>query len=247
MAEKYFTISYDDGLEQDRKIIYLMEKYGIKGTFNISSGKFGQKGYIKKIGDLGYKDTFEIDGNPRDYRNHFILDKDQALKLYSSPNVEVASHGTHHLHQEKLTEEEVEVEITQDIKDLSEMFGYQVVGHAFPFGSYNDLVLEALKDNGIRYARTAAMFRKPKDFSFDRNQLLLNATCWHMDPFVETLLEQFIATPVGKEDMVFYMWGHGYELDYGSKRGNYEHLEHLFQMVAKAGDVHCVTNRELYE
>ena len=39
MGEKYFTVSYDDGTEQDIRVIALMEKYGIKGTFNISSGK----------------------------------------------------------------------------------------------------------------------------------------------------------------------------------------------------------------
>jgi len=42
------------------------------------------------------------------------------------------------------------------------------------------------------------------------------------------------------------MWGHGYELDFGTKRGNYEHLEHLFQMISKVPDVVCVTNRELF-
>ena len=43
MGKKYFTISFDDGTEQDRRLIELMEKYGIKGTFNISSGIFGRE------------------------------------------------------------------------------------------------------------------------------------------------------------------------------------------------------------
>lgn len=43
MGEKLFTVSYDDGTEQDCRIIALMEQYGIKGTFNISSGLFGKK------------------------------------------------------------------------------------------------------------------------------------------------------------------------------------------------------------
>lgn len=53
-------------------------------------------------------------------------------------------------------------------------------------------------------------------------------------------------TPTEDQDLVFYMWGHGYELDFGTKRGNYEHLEHLFQMISKVPDVVCVTNRELF-
>ena len=43
MGQKLFTLSFDDGTEQDSRLIALMEKYGIKGTFNISSGIFGRK------------------------------------------------------------------------------------------------------------------------------------------------------------------------------------------------------------
>ena len=35
---KVFTLSYDDGWPQDEKLIALMNKYGIKGTFNLVSG-----------------------------------------------------------------------------------------------------------------------------------------------------------------------------------------------------------------
>ena len=35
---KALTLSYDDGVEQDVKLIEIAEKYGIKGTFNINSG-----------------------------------------------------------------------------------------------------------------------------------------------------------------------------------------------------------------
>ncbi len=45
--------------------------------------------------------------------------------------------------------------------------------------------------------------------------------------------------------MVFYMWGHGYELDYGTKLGNDEYLETIFKTVADAKDICFVTNAEL--
>lgn len=35
---KAYTMSYDDGWPQDEKMIALMNKYGIKGTFNLTSG-----------------------------------------------------------------------------------------------------------------------------------------------------------------------------------------------------------------
>ena len=38
MGKKYFTLSFDDGLEQDKKVLELMKKYGLRGTFNLNSG-----------------------------------------------------------------------------------------------------------------------------------------------------------------------------------------------------------------
>jgi len=35
---KAFTLSYDDAWPEDRKLIALMNKYGLKGTFNLNSG-----------------------------------------------------------------------------------------------------------------------------------------------------------------------------------------------------------------
>ena len=45
MWKKYFTLSFDDGLEQDKKVLALMKKYGLKGTFNLNSGMFGLQGF----------------------------------------------------------------------------------------------------------------------------------------------------------------------------------------------------------
>ena len=36
---KAFTLSYDDGWPEDRRLIGLMNKYGVKATFNINSGE----------------------------------------------------------------------------------------------------------------------------------------------------------------------------------------------------------------
>ena len=35
---KVLTMSYDDGKIQDRRLVGIFNKYGIKGTFNVNSG-----------------------------------------------------------------------------------------------------------------------------------------------------------------------------------------------------------------
>lgn len=35
---KAVTLSYDDGVRQDKRLIAIMKKYGLKGTFNLNGG-----------------------------------------------------------------------------------------------------------------------------------------------------------------------------------------------------------------
>ena len=41
---KYVTFSFDDGVTQDKRLIELLNKYGLKATFNLNSSLFGLKG-----------------------------------------------------------------------------------------------------------------------------------------------------------------------------------------------------------
>ena len=40
---KALTMSYDDGKVQDRRLIDICNKYGIKGTFNLNYGQVGKR------------------------------------------------------------------------------------------------------------------------------------------------------------------------------------------------------------
>ena len=248
MGKKYFTISYDDGCVQDEQIIELMEKYGIRGTFNLNSGLFGttERLYLLPRTDIAMS-------SKRWQKRHIIesvrVTEEKAQNLYKKDFIEVASHGTQHLNESKLTKDELEKEIGDDIKSLSEMFGYPVRGHILPFGLFNDDTIYAMKEGGISYCRKVSMLTKPKDFLFHADYGIIKPTCWHLDSFTKDLLQKFIDMPCSKTDpdQVFYMWGHGYELSFGTKRGNIAYLESLFEMVSKANDVICVTNAELID
>ena len=37
---KVLTLSYDDGVVQDIRLINILDKYGIRGTFNINTGMY---------------------------------------------------------------------------------------------------------------------------------------------------------------------------------------------------------------
>ena len=59
MGKKYFTLSFDDGLEQDKRVIRLMRQYGFKGTFNLNAGLLGTRGEVKGLGTFSFQDCPE--------------------------------------------------------------------------------------------------------------------------------------------------------------------------------------------
>ena len=44
MQNKFFTLSYDDGITQDKRLVKIFNKYGIRATFNINSELLGNPG-----------------------------------------------------------------------------------------------------------------------------------------------------------------------------------------------------------
>ena len=48
--QKAFTMSYDDGVTQDERLIAYMNQYGIKGTFNLNAGLMGDNDRIVRDG-----------------------------------------------------------------------------------------------------------------------------------------------------------------------------------------------------
>ena len=43
---KALTFSFDDAVTQDIRFVELLNKYGMKCTFNLHSGRFGQGGQV---------------------------------------------------------------------------------------------------------------------------------------------------------------------------------------------------------
>ena len=46
-CDKALLFSFDDGCAGDRRLVSLMNQYGIKGTFHLSSGLLGREGYLQ--------------------------------------------------------------------------------------------------------------------------------------------------------------------------------------------------------
>ena len=216
--KKAFTFSYDDGIYQDERTIAILNSYGYKGTFNIPFGSAGNE-----------KIRNGIDCS------HFPMNE-KALTLYKGH--EIACHTYDHPHMECLPLETQRKEIEDNVKLLASFFKTPILGGAYPYGTYNEDTLLALKDAGLGYYRTT---RSTYSFHIPYNFLLWNPTIHHRDPKLWETLEKFYKddTELG----VFYLWGHSYEF---ALDDNFELLEKFCKSVASHDDLINMTNGEIY-
>ncbi|MDR1635774.1 MAG: polysaccharide deacetylase family protein [Treponema sp.] len=215
---KALTLSYDDGVEQDRRLIEILNRYHIKGAFNLNSGiQTGANGFVKL--DIQIR-RMNVRGLKELYAGH-----------------EIAVHGLTHPHLENLDEETVRNELEQDKINLERIFGSPVYGMAYPFGTYNDLVVKTVGAAGLRYARGV---KSAYSFDIPRDLLTYQPTCKHTDPRLMELAEQFIKLkPAGPQ--VFYLWGHSYEFDTDR---NWQVIEDFCRLMANREDIFYATNAQ---
>ncbi|WP_176722516.1 polysaccharide deacetylase family protein [Candidatus Thiosymbion oneisti] len=134
---KALVLSMDDGPVQDRRLIELLGRHGVRGTFHLSSGCLGRPDHI---------------------------DPEEVASLYAGH--EVSTHSVSHPYLDSLSRTAIAAEVGNDRAALSQLLGRDVRGHAYPFGAHNATVIEVLGELGIAYARTADQtrdFRLPAD------------------------------------------------------------------------------------
>lgn len=220
--KKAFTISYDDNITQDERLIQKMEQYHIKGTFNIIPGWFAKEDAVFPEGET-----------------YINVTKSKAEALYHNSLVEVANHGFDHQKSTTIPPMQVMEDITKCRQALESMYGGIVTGYAYPYGMYNEKVIEILKDAGISYARTV---ESTYEFHLPEDWLVLNPTCHHADPKLMELAEKFVNDTVTDDSYLFYVWGHTFEFD---QQNNWEIVDALFEKVADKEDVWYATNGEI--
>ena len=222
---KTLTLSYDDGVEQDEKLVDIMVKYGLKGTFNLNSGVYAAEGTVYPAGQI-----------------HRRMPKSRIDKLYVQNGMEVAVHGYTHPFLEQLPINRATYEVLQDRMTLERQFNQIIRGMAYPYGTYNDEVVDALKACGIAYCRTII---SSENFDLPKDWLRLEATCHHDNPRLMELADKFVNTchPCGCPWM-FYLWGHSYEFE---EHNNWNVIEEFAKKVSGKDDIWYATNIEVFD
>ena len=135
-GSKALTFSYDDRVDQDIRLIEILNKYNMKGTFNINSGMIAPEGT-----------TY-----PEDQIYGGRMTETTCKEVYK--NHEVAVHAVNHPYLESIPISDCVYEVYQDRINLEKLTGGIVRGMAYPYGTTSDSVVEVLRGCGIAYART---------------------------------------------------------------------------------------------
>ncbi len=219
---KALTLSYDDGVEQDERLIAILDEAGLRCTFNLNSGCWAPEGFSWPAGQI-----------------HRRLPASRVKELYAGGRHEVAVHTLTHPDLTQLPTVGMVKEIYEDRCNLEAMFGGMVRGAAYPYGTYNDEVVEALRSCGIVYCRTV---ESSHDFTLPRDWLRLRPTCHHGDPKLEELCRSFLGQNFAMGGRLFYLWGHAYEFE---ANDNWDVIERFAKEMGGREELWYATNIEI--
>lgn len=216
--KKAFTLSFDDGVTQDVRLVELMNRYGLKGTFNLNTGIQSRES------------SFTIEG-----KQVCRMEQEGLCRLYEGH--EVAAHGLTHAALPGLEQDALLREIGEDISNIEKYYGKRPVGFVYAYGVYDEKSAAALKKHGICYARTV---EASHGFLLPQDLLHLSPTCHYRDENLMKLAETFTERTAAQPGL-FYVWGHSYELDVHEEWGK---LEGFFRYISDREDIYYGTNAE---
>ena len=199
---KIVSLSFDDGTIYDKRFIDLLNKYGLRATFNLNSGLKDFIWYYedKPIRRLNLEESKEI------YKGH-----------------EVASHSLTHPYFSSLDEKRQIREVEEDILNLEKIFSRKIEGFAFPFIDQTEANIQVVKNNiDLKYIRCSIFTEKilPKD----RYHVGINAL--YDDKDIYEKLKRYKSNIL--PNSLFVIAGHSYEFEV---KNDWEKIEKLLKYL----------------
>lgn len=138
--KRNLVLTFDDGCESLYFNAFpLLKKYGIKAVIYVVANSIGARNVVWEQNEN--KDPISI------------LTKEQILEM-TSYGIEIGSHLCNHVHLPKLSSNEIKHELQESKLLLENVLGQKIYSVAYPFGSYNNEVLEIAKEVGYQFGVT---------------------------------------------------------------------------------------------
>lgn len=203
---KYFLLSFDDGSVYDGRLVQLLNRYGIRGTFNLNSGLEDFVWY--------YEDSFPV-------RRQILSETVQQYRGH-----EVASHSLHHVWLNTLSPPQISREIGEDCEAIKRIFGLQEIGFGVPFTACSEREIRLIR----RFVRYIRLSEFAETYAFPEDPYHIPIHGLYHDPDIFEKLQNFARSD--QEDALFVLAGHSYELE---ALQHWQYMEQLLQYIAGFG------------
>ncbi|MDA0991121.1 MAG: polysaccharide deacetylase family protein [Verrucomicrobia bacterium] len=177
---------WDDGVTSDIRLVGLLREHQAKATFNLNAGLH------QAARTAGW-----------DYEGTRVQRLGQSELVDVFEGFTIANHSLTHPHLERIPIETAEMEIVEGRDQLQNLFQQPIHGFAYPFGTYDPAVMEAVRGAGHVYARTTLNMPDPYP---PTDAMAFHPTCHFLAAGFWERYEQ------ARRGGVFYFWGHSYEM-----------------------------------
>ena len=221
---KALTLSYDDGVREDIKLAEIINRYGIKCTFNHTNAENMSKEEVEKYIILK---GHEIAVHGANHRAEGLIRQIEGIEDVLS------------------CRKNLESKFGIIIRGMA----YPDSGiRKIMTGNKYENIKAYLKNLDIAYARTLGednnLFMLPEDW------YAWMPTAHHVNPKLMEYIEEFLNIEFSEKMYIsnryprlFYLWGHSYEFE---KENNWELLERICEKMSDKVDIWHATNMEIY-
>jgi len=141
--KKPVVITFDDGYEDNFINAYpILKKIGFTAIISVCSGFVGKKNAIFE------KEKLIKDKLPENYLN------EKEIIDMSQNGISFCSHGINHYYMDELDKNNLSKEIIISKQYIEKLINKKVIFFTYPYGRYNDAIIESLKNSGYSGAFT---------------------------------------------------------------------------------------------
>jgi peptidoglycan-N-acetylglucosamine deacetylase len=194
--------SWDDFCDENYRIADLLKKYNLPGIFFIPTETDpSSREMIENLADKGFEIGCHTKTHPRDLK---ALDFDGLA-----------------------------FEISDCRKQLQEIANQEIEWFCYPRGRYNEITKKYVLGAGFKYARTTKVLNisEAKDNSEIKTAIHVG---YQRDEYEKKdwliMAFELFDKALKKENSVFHLWGHGWEI---AKFNQWEKLEKLLSYISK--------------
>lgn len=204
-GRKFFILSFDDGTVHDKRLVELLNRYGIPGTFNLNSG----------LEDF----VWEYEGKPV-VRQH-LADTAQQYQGH-----EIASHSLTHPRLDTLYPPQLRREVEEDCMALKKIFAIKELGFGVPFTACGEREIRIIR----KYVRYIRLSEYADSFVLPPDPYHIPIHALYNDPDVREKIARFARNDLPVS--LFVLAGHSYELEF---LNHWEYMEDLLRYIKSFG------------